>query len=56
LTWEQIVGYGSSFTVMVYVRRSNRNTTGHFYCYGAEIEVDYTVPNPATITTSLNGD
>ena len=56
LTWEQIVGYGSSFTVMVYVRRSNRNTTGHFYCYGAEIEVDYTVPNPAAITTSLNGD
>lgn len=56
LTWSQIVNYGSNFTIMVYVRRSSRNTTGHFYCYGAEIEVDYTVPNPRTITTTLNGN
>lgn len=41
---------------MVYVRRSNRNTTGYFYCYGAEIEVDYTVPVQHTVTTSLTGD
>lgn len=44
LTWQQIVNYGSNFTIMVYVRRSSRNTTGYFYCYGAEIEVDYTIP------------
>lgn len=44
LTWEQIVNYGSNFTIMVYVRRASRNTTGYFYCYGAEIEVDYTLP------------
>lgn len=44
LTWEQIMDYGSNFTIMVYVRRSNRNNTGYFYCYGAEIEVDYTIP------------
>lgn len=56
LTWQQIVNYGSDFTIMVYVRRSSRNTTGYFYCYGAEIEVDYTVPNPRTITTTLNGN
>lgn len=56
LTWQQIVNYGSSFTIMVYVRRSNRNTTGYFYCYGAEIDVDYTVPNPRTVTTTLTGD
>lgn len=56
LTWQQIVNYGSNFTIMVYVRRSSRNTTGYFYCYGAEIEVDYTVPNPRTITTTLNGN
>ena len=56
LTWQQIVNYGSNFTIMVYVRRNNRNTTGYFYCYGAEIEVDYTVPNPRTITTTLNGN
>lgn len=56
LTWQQIVNYGSSFTIMVYVRRSNRNTTGYFYCYGAEIEVTYTVPNPRTITSTLSGN
>ena len=56
LTWQQIVNYGSNFTIMVYVRRSNRNTTGYFYCYGAEIDVDYTVPDPRTVATTLNGD
>lgn len=44
LTWQQIVNYGSNFTIMVYVRRNSRNTTGYFYCYGAEILVDYTIP------------
>lgn len=56
LTWEQITDYGSNFTIMVYVRRNSRNTTGYFYCHGAEIEVDYTVPDPRTITTSLTGN
>lgn len=56
LTWEQITNYGSNFTITVYVRRSNKNTTGYFYCYGAEIEVDYTIPNPRTVTTTLNGN
>ena len=50
LTWEQIVDYGSNFTIMVYVRRSNRNNTGYFYCYGAEIEVDYTIPVHHNVT------
>lgn len=54
LTWEQIVNYGSNFTIMVYVKRSNRNTTGYFYCYGAEIEVDYTIPVYHTVTLSNN--
>lgn len=53
LTWEQISNtYGSDFTIMVYVRRSSRNTTGYFYCYGAEIEVDYTVPIYHSVTIS----
>lgn len=54
LTWEQIVNYGSNFTVMVYVRRNNRNTTGYFYCYGAEIDVDYTIPIHHNVTLSNN--
>ena len=56
LTWEQITDYGSNFTIMVYVRRSSRNTTGYFYCHGAEIDVEYTIPDPRTITTSLTGN
>ena len=56
LTWSQIVNtYGSNFTIMVYVKRSSRNTTGYFYCYGAEIDVEYTVPDPRTVTTTLTG-
>lgn len=56
LTWQQINNYGSDFTIMVYVRRNSRNTTGYFYCYGAEIEVNYTIPNPRTVTTTLTGN
>lgn len=56
LTWQNILDYDDSFTIMVYVRRNSRNTTGYFYCYGAEIEVDYTVPNPATVTSTLAGN
>lgn len=57
LTWSQIVNtYGSNFTIMVYVRRSSRNTTGYFYCYGAEILVDYTLPisHNVTVTNSTS--
>ncbi len=56
LTWDQITDYGSNFTIMVYVRRNSRNTTGYFYCYGAQIEVTYTIPNPRTVTTTLSGN
>lgn len=56
LTWQQIVNYGSDFTIMVYVRRNNRNTTGYFYCYGAEIEVNYTIPIYHTVTSSGDGN
>ena len=43
LTWEQIKGYGSNFGIRVPVFKT-RNATGHTYVYGAEIEVDYTIP------------
>lgn len=43
LTWQQITNYGSNFTIMVYVRRNARNTTGYAYIYGAEIEVTYEI-------------
>lgn len=54
--WEDIVGYGDNFGIRINCRRASRNTTGYMYIYGAEIEVTYTVPDPRTVTTSLNGD
>lgn len=54
--WEDIVGYGSNFGIRINCRRASRNSTGYMYIYGAEIEVDYTVPDPRTVTTTLTGD
>lgn len=56
LTWQQIANYDDNFTIMVYVRRASKNTTGYFYCYGAEIEVNYTMPDPRTVTSTLTGN
>ena len=52
LTWEQIVNYGSNFTIMVYVRRSSSNTTGYAYIQGAEIEIEYDIPNYYSVTAT----
>ena len=54
--WETIKGYGSNFGIRFNCRRSSRNTTSYMYLYGAEIEVEYTIPDPRTITTTLTGD
>lgn len=54
--WETIKGYGSDFGIRINCRRASRNTTGYMYIYGAEIEVDYTIPNPATVTSTLSGN
>lgn len=55
-TWEEIVSAGSDFGIRINCRRSSRNTTAYFYIYGAEIEVDYTLPTPCTITSTLSGN
>ena len=55
-TWNTIAGYGSDFGIRINVRRSNANTAGSCDIYGAEILVDYTVPNPRTITSTLYGN
>jgi len=47
---------GDDFGIRINCRRGSRNTAASFYIYGAEIEVDYTIPNPCTITTTLSGD
>lgn len=47
---------GKDFGIRINCRRSSRNTSASFHIYGAEIEVDYTIPDPCTVTTTLTGD
>ena len=47
---------GEEFGIRINCRRSSRNTSASFYIYGAEIEVDYTIPDPATVTSTLSGN
>lgn len=54
--WADLVAMGDSFGIRINCRRSSRNTAAHFYIYGAEIEVNYTLPNPATVTSTLTGN
>lgn len=63
LDWEDLVAYGTNFGIRLNCRRASRNTTGYMYIYGAEIEVDYTVPiqhsvivNNSTSATVLVSD
>lgn len=56
LTWDTLVDYGSNFGIRIPLRRANSNTADVISVYGAEIEVNYTVPNPRTVTSTLNGD
>ena len=53
--WETIKEYGSTFGIRINCRRASKNTTSYMYIYGAEIEVDYTLPVSATVTSTLTG-
>lgn len=53
-SWETISGYGNNFGIRVNCRRNNRNTTAYIYLYGAEIEVDYTIPVYHNVTVTNN--
>ena len=54
-TWDTIAGYGSNFGIRINVRRSQSGTAGSCNIYGAEILVNYTLPDPRTITSTLSG-
>ena len=57
-SWENIVAAGSDFGIRINCRRSSRNTTAYIYIYGAEIEVDYTLPvyHSVTLTNSTSAN
>lgn len=56
LEWDTLKGYGSDFGIRINCRRSSRNTTSYVYIYGAEIVIDYSIPTPRTVTTTLTGN
>lgn len=55
-SFEDIVEMGSNFGIRINCRRASKNTTSYVYIYGAEILVDYDIPTPRTITSSLVGN
>lgn len=54
-TWDTIKEYGANFGIRFNCRRASSGTTSYLYLYGAEIEVTYTVPVAATVTSTLSG-
>lgn len=56
IDWETLKQYGSNLGIRICVRRASRNTAAYVYVYGAEIEVEYTVPDSATVTSTLTGE
>lgn len=52
LTWEVLKGYGSNFGIRIPLRRSSTSYNSYVYVYGAEIEVEYTVPVYHSITVN----
>lgn len=56
LDFDTIKGYGSNFSIRINCRRASRNTQAVFHIYGAEIEVNYTLPvyHSVTITNSTS--
>lgn len=56
LSWETMVGYGDDLGIRIPLRRSSTSYNSYIYVYGAEIEVDYTLPVSATVTSTLQGN
>lgn len=53
-TWDTLKGYGADLGIRLTVRRNARNTQCYIYVYGAEIEVNYTVPVYHSITATTD--
>lgn len=53
--WDTIKSYGSNFGIRINARRANSNTQSVINVYGAEIEVEYSLPSTVTSTLSGNG-
>lgn len=56
LDWDTLKNYGNNFRIRVPLRRASSGTSGYVRIYGAEIEVTYTIPVAATVTSTLSGN
>lgn len=56
LTWQQILSAGTNFGIRVRLRRSSTDTAGYVYLYGAEIEVDYDLPQNGGLYLKQNNE
>lgn len=45
VSWDTLKSYGSDFYIRIPVQRSNKNQAVNIYVYGAEIEVEYSIPS-----------
>ena len=54
LTWSQIKGYGSGFSIAVPLAGNSGNTPPRIYVYGAEIEVTYTAETVHPTSVSIS--
>lgn len=55
-TWATLDGYGTNLGIRLVVRRNSRNTQCYLYIYGAEIEVDYSLPVAVTVQNSTSAN
>lgn len=56
LEWNYLVTNGETFGIRIPLRRASSSVEDVVSIYGAEIEVTYTLPTPATVTSSLVGN
>lgn len=54
LDLDTLIGYGDNFGIRINCRRASRNTAAYMYIYGAEIEINYTLPIYHTITATTD--
>lgn len=52
--WDTISGYDDNFGIRINCRRASRNTASYVYIYGAEIEVNYTLPVYHNVTATTD--
>ena len=51
-SWDTLASYGNNFGIRLTVRSASNNTTGTLNVYGAEVLVEYEIPNYYSVTAT----